>query len=869
MAELISRLSQALADRYLIERELGRGGMGIVVLAHDLKHDRKVAIKVLRPEVTSGVGAERFLREIRIAARLQYSNILPLIDSGEEGDLAYYVMPYMPGESLRERLDRETHLPIDTALEITRDIAGALAFAHEQGIVHRDVKPENILLASGRALLADFGIAQALAAGGDKLTQTGVAIGTPAYMSPEQGSGSANVDHRSDIYSLGCVLYEMLTGNAPFTGSYQVILARKSAEAPPGIRVVRDTVPPAVEQVIMKALARVPADRFETARDFATALSSGASRIPGSWELMRGSRRRWLLAGAAGAVVLIGGTYVLAAGRPFSGSGSLAGARHQQLTSDHGVEWFPSVSPDGKWIVYSGQQTGNRDILLQGIGAENVINLTRDSPADDDQPVFSPDGERIAFRSARQGGGIFVMGRTGEAVRRVADQGFRPTWSPDGMHLAFVTENIDMNPGNSESASDLWIVNAASGERRKLGISDAVLPAWSPNGHRIAYTKRLGRPAQGDIYTIDPAGGEPVPLIEDPARDWSPAWSPDGRYLYFSSNRGGSMNLWRVAVDERSGRTRGAPEPLTTPATFLAHPAVAGDGTRIVYTSAQITINVHRIAFDPVKGAVAGEPIPVTTGSRQFSSPDPSPDGEWVAYYTLNQPEGDLYISRPDGTQRRQLTSDTAVDRLPRWSPDGQWIATFSNRAGPLQLWRVRPDGSGLQRIAKPFAGYIAWSPDSKRIATVTGQQLTDTLALFDAYGSEEQEGEVLPRTGGEQFLVNSWSPDGERLTGQVGAVGAMGRGIGIYTLRTKRYEKLTDFGEWPVWLPDSRRILFVSNGRSFHVLDTRTRAVRTIWTADRDVIGPPRLSGDGQWAYFTRRVTEGDVWLLTLPVPD
>jgi eukaryotic-like serine/threonine-protein kinase len=273
-----SALADALRDRYTLERELGRGGMASVYLARDLKHDRLVALKVLHPELAHALGPERFLREIRTTGRLQHTHILPVHDSGEAEGLLWYTMPYVEGESLRGRLTRERQLPLDDALRITLAVADALSYAHQQGIIHRDVKPENLLLSGERCLVADFGIAKALdAAGGEKLTDTGLALGTPQYMSPEQASGDNHLDGRSDLYSLGCVLYEMLAGTPPFTGpTVQAILARHSIDPVPRLRTVRATVPEAVEHVITKALAKVPADRFPTVAQFSQALSSAA-----------------------------------------------------------------------------------------------------------------------------------------------------------------------------------------------------------------------------------------------------------------------------------------------------------------------------------------------------------------------------------------------------------------------------------------------------------------------------------------------------------------------------------------------------------------------------------------------------------------
>ena len=280
MADRFTLLQATLADRYTIESELGHGGMAVVFLAHDGKHDRNVAIKVLRPELAAALGAERFLREIRLAAQLHHPHILPLYDSGEAAGFLYYVMPYVEGESLRDRLERETQLPLEEALQITREVADALSYAHSRDVVHRDIKPENILLESGHAIVADFGIARAItAAGGDRLTETGLAVGTPAYMSPEQASGESRLDGRSDVYSVGCVLYEMLAGEPPYTGpTAQAIMARRLTDPVPPLRTVRETVPESVEQAIGKALAKVPADRFPTATQFAEALEHPAAQ---------------------------------------------------------------------------------------------------------------------------------------------------------------------------------------------------------------------------------------------------------------------------------------------------------------------------------------------------------------------------------------------------------------------------------------------------------------------------------------------------------------------------------------------------------------------------------------------------------------
>ncbi|PYP22547.1 MAG: hypothetical protein DMD55_19240, partial [Gemmatimonadetes bacterium] len=327
MADQLARLQAALADRYTIERELGRGGMATVYLAQDLKHHRPVAIKVLRPELAAALGAERFLREIETAAKLTHPHILPLHDSGEAAGFLFYVMPYVEGESLRDRLSREKQLPLGDALQIAREVADALSYAHNQDVVHRDIKPENILFEAGHAVVTDFGIARAItAAGGEKLTGTGIAVGTPAYMSPEQAA-SAPVDERSDIYSLGCVLYEMLAGEPPFTGpSAESIVRQHLAAAPPRVSAMRAAVPPAIEEGIVRALAKTPADRFATAAEFAGALAAPAQRARDT-----GRRTSRLAAGAGLAATLLASAAGLFVLSRLHGTPALPGGTRQSI----------------------------------------------------------------------------------------------------------------------------------------------------------------------------------------------------------------------------------------------------------------------------------------------------------------------------------------------------------------------------------------------------------------------------------------------------------------------------------------------------------------------------------------------------------
>jgi TolB-like protein/transposase len=366
MTDQLESLKSALADRYAIEREIGAGGMATVYLAQDLKHHRQVAVKVLLPDLAVAIGAARFLREIEIAAQLTHPHIVPLHDSGEADGFLYYVMPYIEGETLRGRIRREKQLSLEDALQITREVADALEHAHSLGVVHRDIKPENVLLTSGHAVVADFGIARAITeAGGQRLTETGLSVGTPAYMSPEQAMGERDVDARSDIYSLGCVAYELLAGDPPFAGTNpQAILARKTLEQPPPLRTARDTVPAPIERAILKALAKVPADRFATAAQLRDALAytppSGTVAVE---RPRRPARLRALLLTLAAVALVVGG-YWVTRGTESDGIRSLVVLPFYNATGD----------PEQEYLA-----AGMHDALittLQQIGALQVTGLT-------------------------------------------------------------------------------------------------------------------------------------------------------------------------------------------------------------------------------------------------------------------------------------------------------------------------------------------------------------------------------------------------------------------------------------------------------------------------------------------------------------
>jgi Tol biopolymer transport system component len=697
-------------------------------------------------------------------------------------------------------------------------------------------------------------------------------------MSPEQARGRP-VDKRSDIWAFGCLLYEMLSGEKAFGGETVSDTLAAVLEREPNWRRLPVTTPPGVIRLLRRCLDK---DLHRRLRDIGDAFLELEETVARRWprvlpvSVLEGVPRGRATAATLAVIALSALGAMRWATQAGGGAIQESVAPHfSQITAQSGLEWFPSLSPDGKWVAYGGDSNGTRHIFLQSTTGQTPIDLTADSTDGDDQPAFSPDGERIAFRSGREGGGIFVMGRTGEAVRRLTKRGFKPTWSPDAREIAFTLENADLDPQNTVGLSSLWAVNVATGDERQIGNVDAVLPNWSPNGHRIAYTTRgaISGSTRLDIWTIDRSGTNPVAVTADGASNWNPVWAPDGRHLYFVSGRGGPINLWRVAIHEESGRTLGSPQPVTTPAAFATHIAISADGTRIAYSSILRTRNLQKLTIDPATGMSSGEPTWITSGSRLWANPDPSPDGEWIAFYSSLQPEGDLYVARADGSGVRQLTTGVdAIDRMPRWSPDGTWLAFHSISGKDQHLWKIRADGSGLQQLS-PLADaiYPTWSPDGSRMAVLMAAGIghaENNVYIFDPNRPwTDQQPEVIPPPANrpDEFVVNAWSPDGKQLAGQAGLAA---RGIIVYSLASGRFEQVTDFGGYPVWLPDSRRVMFVSGGRDFFVADTRTKRIAKVFSVERDIIGPPGLTRDGRQAFFSRRVTEGDIWLMTFDRP-
>jgi serine/threonine-protein kinase len=716
MSDVLTRLQTALADRYRVDRELGAGGMATVYLAHDLRHERDVAIKVLHPDLGAVLGADRFLAEIKTTAKLQHPHILPLLDSGAADTLLYYVMPYVRGETLRARLDREKQLPIADAVRIAREVAGALDHAHKQGIIHRDIKPENILLQDGSALVADFGIALAVQqAGTQRLTQTGLSLGTPQYMSPEQAMGEKAIDARSDIYALGAVTYEMIAGEPPFTGATtQVIVAKVLSERPGSLRAIRDSVSVEIDAAVATALSKTPADRFAGAVAFVDALTNPSAAREATVRHPRRTSR----------VVVAGTVVALTAAAAFAGLGWPGRTRP---TEDAGVVRFVLEQEPGEGLPY---------IIGKVIG-------------------ISPDGSTIAYSATSAKGRSVMIRRLDEiGARSTAENGGAPIFSPDGSQLIIRrADNLLLGAVRG------WGFTRIPGDAmRGVPLSGNVAGAWFDPGHLLLAgdsVLRVVNVADGSWKSLK----NPLP---NPLR--SPVSVPGHAAVIVSHSDNARNVMSLVRFDVQTGQAAQIGVDGLMALGWVDH--------ALVYVTTDCDVMAVPMNADGTK--VEGDPKRVSGGVLTV----PGPSG--IAYAALSDNGHFVYEDQSTLSQLVRVSAaggistlipDTLAFAFPRYSPDGKRIALdiADVRTHRKAVWVLDLATGILSRVSG--AGSEAdrdraeWSMDGKRVIyrVADGRQIRVAMRTVD-----QDEPEQFVGAGVGSFNETMMAGDGRTLIGRV-----------------------------------------------------------------------------------------------------
>jgi serine/threonine protein kinase len=754
---------QSLSARYRSAKELGKGGMAVVFLAHDVKHGRDVAVKVIRPELAEALGRERFLREIEIVAGLRHPHIVPLYDSGDADGSLYYVMPYEEGHSLRQRLDRDGKLSVRETIVILRDVCDAITYAHGRGVVHRDIKPENVLLSSEHAMLADFGIARVVnpPAGDVGALTANAIVGTPAYMPPEQISSDPTIDHRADIYSIGVLAYEMLAGRRPFSGDTpQDLLAAHLTQPPAPLATHRSDVPPALDVLIAKCLEKRPQDRWQSARELLDRLQAlGAPRVSMSAARPHSPQRlasRILLGVAALGVA----AWAYLGQRNTAWQNPLANARLERLTDFPGSEVDAAISADGKFVAFLADSAGQFDAYVTQIGSGRFLNLTNGTLPE----LYNEDVRNVGF-------------------------------SGDATQVWMRTAGISATPSVS-------LVPTMGGPLKKF-LDRAVMAVWSPDGKRVAYHEGGDDP----IFIADQNGQNPRRVFKTDRGKHSHylTWSPDARYLYFAHGvPPEDMDIWRVAVDT------GAPERLTHHNAAVAYPALIDNRTLMYVTTAadgtgpwlysmdvderaprRVTTGVEQTLSVSAAAAVSGQPRRLVT---TVSNPSVS---LWSAPLT-DTIVGEQQVTRVDNVP-------TARARGPRFAGDGT-LFYLASRSGADGLWRLR-DGVATEITTASdgaVVGAASVSPDGKTVCAPVRRQEKTRLYCTSSDGTN---GRILADSLDVRG-AGSWSPDGKWI-----AMAAQdSAGVRLYKIPASggtATNLVSTVSSNPVWSPDGTFILY------------------------------------------------------------
>ena len=824
MPELLGRLQSALSDRYRIEREIGAGGMATVYLAADVRHARQVALKVLRPELAAVIGAERFLAEIKITANLQHPHILPLFDSGEADGYLFYVMPFVQGETLRERLTREKQLPVSEAVRITLEVGSALDYAHRHGVVHRDIKPENILLHDGAALVADFGIALAASkASGARMTETGMSLGTPHYMSPEQAMGEREITPRSDVYALGAVLYEMLTGEPPFTGSTaQAVVARVLTESPRPLMTQRHTIPRHVEAAVLTALEKLPADRFATAAEFADALKdkSYASTValpaasgPVGPARAEGGRKGRALVPALGAALAVATAVALwgwlrpAPPLPLTQFG-LALRLNQTLQPPLPTGGARiALSPDGRALVYSGPAEGGTRLWIRRLDQLDATPIAGTEGAS--SPFFSPDGQRIGF--IKEGTAVRVASLAGAPTVTLTDKANTSSgdWGDDGYVYFEVDSGVARMRATGGEIEPVYTINP---ERKEIATE------WVdvlPGGTGVIFRLRHAGQALTDFEIMAaslPPRGDGRPLV----RGVYARYAPTGHLLVVTADG----KLIAIPFDPKKLELTGAPIALiegigVRNGGFNIDLSLAGNGT-LAYTTGG-TLGSRRVVWVTREGGVA-EADPGWDPQGVIESARLSPNGKALAVGLSRDGRRDIWVKQlPEGPFSRITFGDTSSVR-PAWSADGREVLYMVDRSGSGvgPSYAHRADGTGVARLlfaSSEFdVGQVVASRDGRWLLLRTAPAVAGSPDIVGLREGDTTLVSLVASPASEMFPA--LSPDGRWLAYSSNESGTPEIYVRPFPeTATAKWQVSSAGGREPVWARTGRELLY-HNGR-------------------------------------------------------
>ncbi|MBI3792460.1 MAG: protein kinase [Gemmatimonadetes bacterium] len=841
------QLNTALDGRYAIERRIGEGGMAIVYLARDLRHDRRVALKVLRPDLGAIVGEERFLAEIRVTANLQHPNLLPLFDSGAADGVLFYVMPYVEGESLRARIDREKQLPVDEAIRITVAIAGALDHAHKQGIIHRDLKPENILLQAGQPVIADFGIALAVSnAGGARITQTGLSLGTPMYMSPEQATGDRSIDGRTDLYSLAAMTYEMLTGEPPHTGTTsQAIIAKLMTENPRPLTTLRRSVPPHVNAAVLQALEKVPADRFATPHEFATALTTPGAMLttpaPATDAPVAAARPassiRLLVAGLAGAALTaVGAALWITATKVTPPVTRVSLAFPEQARPSERTKY--ALSADGSTLAYRADDSTAAGVFPAQLWIKARAQATPRLliPRLVTSFALSSDGSWLAYV---EGSRLFQISTTGGAGVPLADSVTTVTGFGDDGAIYFWKA---VRQGTVNRGHFLRVALGGGPATELTTMPDTLQPidggTLLPGGKGliVGHCGRGGAcPEGGVLFVLVTATGEARPLLPGAIAGW---YLSTGDLL--ALRRDGM--LVRVPFDLATMTVRGNPAPvLDSVGMFMGGSgrpipqiAFSREGTVVATIGPNMLVSglggFHRMLWVDRTGKVTPVDTAWTFRLTQSSSNIGwaiSPNGRRVAIGENRQLTDNIWIKelKANGIETR-LTTDSASEYRPRWTPDGTAI-TFHRSTGLQSLFRRRADGTGTETLLVPPARLAvaehAWAPDGKSYVFRRGGS-GDIVGGRDIWlkgaGADTTSKPIVADPKFDEAAM-SISPDGRWIAFESNETG-------VREVYVRPFPN-TDAGKWKVSNGGAHAALWAKNGRELYFV-----------TLQRDMMAAP-----------------------------